>query len=68
MGASEGLGAAYARALAAEGCDVILVARRKKQLEMTASNLLNKYNVCGDTISLDLSLTTAAVQRIAEIA
>ena len=44
-GASEGLGAAYARALAARGLNVVLVARRRPQLEALAAALTLEYGV-----------------------
>ena len=67
-GASEGMGAAYARALASEGCDVVLIARRKDPLENTAGLIRNRYKVRVDTISLDLSLPSAAEQLITILA
>jgi uncharacterized protein len=44
-GASEGLGAAYACALAARGLSVVLVARRRPQLEALAEVLTAEYGV-----------------------
>ncbi len=44
-GASEGLGAAYARALAARGMDLVLVARRKEPLEVFAGEIRAEYGV-----------------------
>jgi len=44
-GASEGLGAAYAYALAARGLDLVLVARRKELLEETAWQISTKHGV-----------------------
>lgn len=44
-GASEGLGAAYARALAAGGLNVALVARRRPLLERLAEALTAEYGV-----------------------
>lgn len=63
-GASEGLGAAYANALASSGCDLVLIARRKEALENTASLLREKFNVRVGTLSVDLSQTSAAEQVI----
>lgn len=44
-GASEGLGAAYARALAARGLHLMLVARRRPLLEALAGTLRSDYGV-----------------------
>lgn len=44
-GASEGLGAAYARALAGRGLDVVLVARRAAALDALAVELRDGYGV-----------------------
>jgi len=44
-GASEGIGAAFARHLAEEGIDLVLVARRKEPLEKLASLLIEKYRI-----------------------
>ncbi len=44
-GASEGLGAAYARALAARGMDLVLVARRGEPLEALAREVRDTYGV-----------------------
>lgn len=45
LGASEGLGAAYARALAGRGLDVVLVARRAAALDALAVKLRDGYGV-----------------------
>jgi short-subunit dehydrogenase len=44
-GASEGMGAAYAHALAARGLDVVLIARRKELLEVIAQKIAKQYGV-----------------------
>ena len=44
-GASEGMGAAFAHALAARGLNLVLVARRRQLLEDTALQIANKYGV-----------------------
>ena len=54
-GASEGLGAAYSEALARQGCDLILVARRKDRLEDASQKIRERYNVNVTAISCDLS-------------
>lgn len=57
-GASEGLGAAYARALAARGMNLVLVARRRHLLDQTACEISAAHTVeviCrdGDLASVD---------------
>jgi short-subunit dehydrogenase len=54
-GASAGLGAEYARQLAAAGTGLILVARRLDRLEELATDLRSRYGVTVDVISADLS-------------
>jgi short-subunit dehydrogenase len=66
-GASEGIGAAYAQALAARGLDVVLVARRKEQLEATAKEIRGKYSVKTWTVVCDLSDENATEQIAAAI-
>jgi uncharacterized protein len=53
-GASEGLGAAFAWALAARGLDLVLVARRNAPLEETAKAIIERYGVKVLTVSCDL--------------
>lgn len=62
-GASEGLGAAFARHLAAAGMDLILVARRAAPLENFAASLHNQYRVQVNCISCDLA-TADATEKI----
>jgi short-subunit dehydrogenase len=54
-GASEGLGAAYAEALAKRGLHLVLIARREKSLENTARELRKRYPVTIICQPLDLS-------------
>lgn len=44
-GASEGLGAAFAQALAMRGCNLLLLARREELLESVAAQLRRQYHV-----------------------
>lgn len=59
-GGSEGIGAAFARYLAADGMDLILVARRLEGLEIFAQELRSKYAVEITCISCDLASVDAA--------
>ncbi len=61
-GASEGLGAAFAHYLAAEGLNMVLVARRTAPLEELAALLAAKYKIQTVCISCDLALPDAATQ------
>lgn len=54
-GASSGIGAEFARQLAARGVDLVLVARSKDKLEELASTLRTKHGVTVTPIALDLS-------------
>jgi len=64
-GASEGIGATYAEALAARGLNLVLVARRSELLQSLSSELSTKYNVETKIIVLDLAAPDA-VEQIAE--
>ncbi len=55
-GASGGIGADFARILAAKKMNLFLVARRKDQLEAFAATLKALYGIQVETLSLDLSL------------
>ncbi len=59
-GASRGIGAEYARALAARGCDILLVARSGEQLQQLASELRDRYRVRTIPHVLDLAEPDAA--------
>ena len=63
-GASKGIGRAAAETLAAEGCNVILVARTAADLEVAKSAIVRKTNVRVDTVAADLS-DSAKVTRLA---
>src|SRR6266542_2067662 len=64
-GASEGLGAAYARELASRGLNLVLVARRSEVLQCLASQLSEKYEVQTKMIVVDLSRPDGS-EQIAE--
>lgn len=54
-GASEGLGAAFARALARRGMNVVLLARRPQVLDAFAEGLRAEYGVEVRTVAVDLA-------------
>jgi len=62
-GASEGMGAAYAFALAARGLNLVLIARRKEPLDATADALSAKHGIEVQTIPCDLA-SPGALQQI----
>ncbi|WP_412932017.1 SDR family NAD(P)-dependent oxidoreductase [Microbacterium jepli] len=67
-GASSGLGAEFARQLAARGADLVLVARTRSALERVAAEAGERYGVHCDIIVADLSdpeQIGAAVARLA---
>jgi uncharacterized protein len=53
-GASEGLGAAFAEALAARGLDLVLLARREHALRELASNIERRHRVSVRPVACDL--------------
>ncbi len=67
-GASKGIGLAAAHRLAAEGCDVHLVARTRADLEKAQAMLRGKFNVEVTFDSVDLSAGDAARALIARFA
>ena len=66
-GASEGLGAAFARQLAAAGLSVVLVARRRALLEELARELASEHGVETLAVTLDLGLPDAAATLLERI-
>lgn len=62
-GASSGLGAEFARALAAQGADLILTARREERLTALATQLQAEHGAHTDLLTADLA-TDAGVTAV----
>lgn len=68
-GASAGLGAEFARQLAAQGCNVVLVARNRARLEESAADLERRYGITAEVLPADLTddaAVAAVVERLSD--
>ena len=61
-GASKGLGAAFAEALAQRGMNLVLVARSTNELNVLSRRLDSKYKIQSTVLSIDLLIRIALRQ------
>ncbi len=66
-GASAGLGAEFARLLAADGCDLVLVARRRERLQSLADSLTSAHGIRVHVIAADLGVHDGPARVIDEV-
>jgi uncharacterized protein len=66
-GASAGLGAGFARAFAARGDNLVLVARRTARLQALANDLISAHGIDVDVITSDLTEAGAVAQLQIEL-
>ncbi len=67
-GASVGIGAEFARALAARGCDLVVVARNEQRLEELASALRDEHGATVEVLPADLETNEGVAKVEARLA
>ena len=66
-GGTSGIGAAFARALAKRGEDLVLVARDSERLASTASELTNRHQIEVETLVADLAVRSDVDKVVARL-
>ena len=67
-GASSGLGLEYAKLLAADGHDLVLVARREEKLREVANDLQDRHGIRASVIAADLGEPTVPARLVGRLA
>jgi short-subunit dehydrogenase len=67
-GASAGLGAVFARKLAAQGYDLLLIARRRERLQQLAAELTRAHGIAAEVHDADLATEEGILSTTARLA
>ncbi|XP_046963764.1 very-long-chain 3-oxoacyl-CoA reductase-B [Vanessa cardui] len=65
-GSTDGIGKAYAKELAARGCDIVLVSRSIDKLKATAAEIESEYKVSTKTVQADFCDGDAIFDKISK--